>query len=242
MTSAEADPILNLTAKKGVGRPRQVSLEQIYEAALGIGLENLTLQGVAEVLGVTRTALYRHVDGKEDLITKFVGDVTQRFPVEVYNGEGWAHWANRFAKALLDMYMGVPGLADYTVRKTHTGHSVLIRHEMSIKAAKESGFNDLEALYATRAIVEFVATWVARSQRGGGMENKAEIHPDVEFRKFVLEQKADQYPNLKCSLLAADRHEPLHRFEFTLEALIFGLASRLGDCGTPPTPRLKAKG
>ncbi|MES2536455.1 MAG: TetR/AcrR family transcriptional regulator C-terminal domain-containing protein [Pseudomonadota bacterium] len=214
-------------AKRSVGRPRQVSLDQILDAAAIIGLEKLTLLAVADALGVTPPALYRHVSGREDLISKFVGYITERFPVPAYEGEGWSNWATRFAGALRDMYSAVPGLADYTIRRTHTAHSVLIRHEMSIQAARQSGFDELGALYATRAIVEFVAGWVAQSQRRESAEREGAIHPDVEFRQVVIKETGNQYPNLKDSLQAASKLQPSHRFDFTLRALIFGLANSM---------------
>lgn len=214
-------------AKRGVGRPRQVSLEQIFAAAADIGLGNLTLQAVAETLGVTPQALYHHVKGREDLIAQFVGGITERFPVQPYTGQGWASWAVSFAQALLEMYAAVPGLADYTIRRTHTGHNVLIRHEMSIKAARQSGFDEVGALYATRAIVEFVAGWVARSERRNVTERELEIHPDLEFRQSVLENSDEKYPELKKSLQAAGDLEPSHRFDYTLRALIYGLENNM---------------
>lgn len=55
------------------GRPAQISLEDIERAALELGLSRLTVQGVATALGVTPTALYRHVDGKLGL-ERLVGE------------------------------------------------------------------------------------------------------------------------------------------------------------------------
>jgi len=229
-------------AKRSVGRPPQITMEQINAAALEIGLDKLTLLGVAKVLGVTPAALYRHVDSREDLVARFVADVTEQFPIPGYQGEGWADWASRFARSLLDMYTAVPGLADYTLRKTHVGQSVLHRHETSIRAARESGFAETEALYATRAIIEFVAAWVARSQRRDVSGEESAIHPDLEFRQSALAFDSDQYPGVKSSLRAVlkDKRDPLHRFDFTLDALIAGLMSRRGNPDLPPA-RLSRK-
>ncbi len=80
----DALPFSSAAVKRGVGRPRAVSLEQIFAAAADIGLGNLTLPAVAGILGVTPKALYHHVKGREDLIAKFFGDVTERFPVPSY--------------------------------------------------------------------------------------------------------------------------------------------------------------
>ncbi|MES2910030.1 MAG: TetR/AcrR family transcriptional regulator [Pseudomonadota bacterium] len=213
--------------KRGVGRPKQVSMEQIFAAAATIGLGNLTLQAVAEALGVTPPALYRHVQGREDLIAKYVKDVVERYPAPEYHGEGWANWATRYAQALMEVYGAVPGLADYSIRRTDTGHNILNRHEISIKAAKDSGFNEVSAFYATRALIEFVAGWVARHERRNVFERELKIHPDVEFRTHILEETGDDYPNLKAAVEAVTQLSAAHRFEFTLRALIAGLDSTM---------------
>ena len=215
--------------KRKVGRPSQLSLVQILAAASKVGLTNLTLQAVADVLGVTPPALYNHIEGREDLISKFVADVMDKFPVPAYQGEGWANWAAGYAASLLAMYEAVPGLADYTIRRTSTVTSVLDRHEMSIMAAKESGFSDLEALYATRAIIEFVAGWVARKERRDALERELKVHPDEEFRNYVIQKGRDEYPHLKGALKAATSLNLSHRFEFTLRALIGGLEVSISD-------------
>jgi len=223
--SKRSDP----TLKRRVGRPSQLSLGQILSAASKIGLPNLTLQAVADVLDVTPPALYNHIEGREDLISKFVANVMDQFPVPAYQGEGWSNWAANYAASLLAMYEAVPGLADYTIRRTSTGTRVLDRHEMSIMAAKESGFQELEALYATRAIIEFVAGWVARKERRDALERELKVHPDEEFRNYVIQKGSDEYPHLKGALKAATSLSLSNRFEFTLRALISGLEVVISD-------------
>ena len=51
------------------GRPRRLTLDQILDAGLAIGLDNnLTMAAVAERLGVSATVLYGYVSGREELI------------------------------------------------------------------------------------------------------------------------------------------------------------------------------
>ncbi|HTW06583.1 MAG TPA: TetR family transcriptional regulator, partial [Acidimicrobiales bacterium] len=55
-----------------MGRPARIARAQVLAAALAladeVGLESLTMAGVAERLGVTPMALYRHVANKADLL------------------------------------------------------------------------------------------------------------------------------------------------------------------------------
>ena len=225
-SASEGSTRLNehLRVRRPVGRPRQVSLKQILAAAEQVGLEHLTLQAVAAALNVTPPALYRHVRSKDDLISKFVIASIDRFPIDFRPNELWADWAPRFARALLKMYEAVPGLADYTIRQTQTSDDVLLRHEASIAAARRSGFDEISAFYATRAVVEFVASWVAREQRRRNLERSQGAHPDVTFRTHVLEAAAERFPNLAGSLRAVTGLGINDRFDFTIAALIDGLS------------------
>src|SRR4029453_14519169 len=68
-----------------MGRPPQISRPAIVTASLAIaderGLAGLTMQAVAERLGVTPMALYRHVDDKADLLDSVVEALLTELPL-----------------------------------------------------------------------------------------------------------------------------------------------------------------
>ncbi len=55
------------------GRPRQIELDDIMRAGRSMGMARLSVKGVAAQLGVSSTALYRHVDGRWGL-ERLVGE------------------------------------------------------------------------------------------------------------------------------------------------------------------------
>ena len=55
---------------RGVGRPRIVTEREIHVAALDIGLQNLTMNRLAERLGMGTSTLYSHFKSREELIDK----------------------------------------------------------------------------------------------------------------------------------------------------------------------------
>lgn len=55
------------------GRPRAIEAEDIVRAGRELGLRGLSLNAVARRLGVSSTALYRHVDGRWEL-ERMVGE------------------------------------------------------------------------------------------------------------------------------------------------------------------------
>ncbi len=67
-----------------MGRPRQIDRPAILAASLALadraGLAAITMQAVAERLGVSPMALYRHVDGKADLIDGIVECLLAELP------------------------------------------------------------------------------------------------------------------------------------------------------------------
>lgn len=98
-----------------MARPRLISADAILEAGLAIGLADLSVSAVAERLGVTRTAIYRHGPGRAALETlvgeHLLGQVEpppdRQQPLDAYLREfGW--W-------LRDISRSTPGLADYMV-------------------------------------------------------------------------------------------------------------------------------
>lgn len=58
-----------VSPRRPVGRPSRISVDDIERVGVPMGLRDLTVQAVATELGVTPTALYRHVDGKFGLET-----------------------------------------------------------------------------------------------------------------------------------------------------------------------------
>jgi AcrR family transcriptional regulator len=67
-----------------MGRPRQIDRPAILAASLaladGAGLAAVTMQAVAERLGVSPMALYHHVDGKADLVDGVVECLLAELP------------------------------------------------------------------------------------------------------------------------------------------------------------------
>jgi AcrR family transcriptional regulator len=68
-----------------MARPRRIDRAAVLRASLAIadeaGLDAVTMQAVADRLGVTPMALYRHVDSKGDLLDGVVESMLDEIPV-----------------------------------------------------------------------------------------------------------------------------------------------------------------
>ena len=73
------------------GRPPRISQEQIVSAARSVAGKNLTMQAVADALGVSRKALHYYVGDREGLLTLMVLDRFDRelAPVELPEDDEW---------------------------------------------------------------------------------------------------------------------------------------------------------
>ena len=61
------------------GRPRTLTRERIAEAGMQIGLPALTFTGVANALGVSHVALYKHVPNLEELKRLVAAEIFERW-------------------------------------------------------------------------------------------------------------------------------------------------------------------
>ncbi|MGO3886500.1 MAG: TetR/AcrR family transcriptional regulator [Mycetocola sp.] len=100
---------------RGPGRTARISRDHIADAALSLiadeGMAALTLQRVAERLGVKHSALYRHVSGR----TELERIVAERF-VELANWpdpvDDWRLYLNSVAESLDSQCGRIPGMMD----------------------------------------------------------------------------------------------------------------------------------
>ncbi|MEV0676060.1 hypothetical protein AB0I60_05995 [Actinosynnema sp. NPDC050436] len=95
------------------GRPSRIGAADIERAGRAIGLAELTVQGVATALGVTPTALYRHVDGRFGLETLVGESVLAELRVVDDPAHDVAGHLVSFAVQLRDFVLDHPGMSGY---------------------------------------------------------------------------------------------------------------------------------
>lgn len=151
-------------------RSTPLSEPQIVEAALRlahrVGVERLTMRGLAEELGVTTMATYRHVKSKDELIRLVADAVLSRTSVND-DGRAWDVQLWDISRANRDEFVKYPGLVDYL-----THHELLPagRRQMaeSIGLMRNAGFSPEDARQAYAALYSYLWGRIALTSRISG--------------------------------------------------------------------------
>ncbi|MFF4988396.1 TetR/AcrR family transcriptional regulator [Streptosporangium saharense] len=151
------------------GRPGQITVRDIERAGRAIGLEGLTVQGVATALGVTPTALYRHVDGKFGL-ENLVGEslLAELAIVDRPEHDAAEHLLS-FADQLRDFVLEHPGMSSYLQVLFPRGRSGAALLEGEITSLARRGYEpDAAAVVCgTVALLAISLAAAEESQRRG---------------------------------------------------------------------------
>ncbi|MEM9514641.1 MAG: helix-turn-helix domain-containing protein [Actinomycetota bacterium] len=94
--------------------------QAIVEAAVDLGLEHITISAVARAVGVSPSALYRHVDGRNDLLLAAVRHVTLQIPLPP-DGVNWADYLRLFATNIQRHTVRFPGHFELVTQYLHVG-------------------------------------------------------------------------------------------------------------------------
>jgi AcrR family transcriptional regulator len=105
------------------GRPAQISVDQITAAAIEVvdreGLEALTMRRIGAHLGVAAMSLYRHLPGRDAILSTVVNHLFATALADLDAGPTWAEALTAFAVAyrrmLLEHPNAVPLLATHPV-------------------------------------------------------------------------------------------------------------------------------
>ncbi|MFF1817906.1 hypothetical protein ACFVWG_11470 [Kribbella sp. NPDC058245] len=157
--------------RKTGGRQAQIGLADIEREGLRLGLANLTVNGVAGALGVTPTALYRHVDGKlglESLVGEAV--LAELHLIDDPADDLTAHLLS-FAQQLRTFVIDRPGLAAYMQGLFPRGASGVRLQREAIDALGRRGYGAAAAVMLSGTVASLAINLVAAEERHRPYEN-----------------------------------------------------------------------
>ncbi|HVV23385.1 MAG TPA: TetR/AcrR family transcriptional regulator [Pseudonocardiaceae bacterium] len=196
-------PTLTLTAIAHAG----------IEIADADGLAAVTMQRVAEHVGVTKMALYRYVPGKDELVA-LMTDIGIGEPPDLTALPGdWRTRLDAWTRAMFDRFARHPWSLEATVGVRPVGPHEIGWLERAVAALADTGLNGGEMLD--------VAAVLAGHARAMAVQSAATDAPEqVLTAAFAEVLRADEtrFPALRAALVSAAEHDSQDK------ALDFGLA------------------
>ncbi|AEV72660.1 transcriptional regulator, tetR family [Mycolicibacterium rhodesiae NBB3] len=205
------------------GRPPRISREQIVAAARSVATSDLTMQAVADALGVSRKALHYYVGDRAGLLTLMVLDQFERelAPVELPTDD-WQATLRAYAVAyrvgLIRVGIG-DHATDFTQLRGLSTSAALALADRVLEALLAAGLDPDSArhgLTAASNIAQSAAQTVVAQTASGAHRHRAET------TQALAREPRDTYPALRRVLASAQPSErdAETQFEFELDAVV----------------------
>ncbi|MBY8871429.1 TetR/AcrR family transcriptional regulator C-terminal domain-containing protein [Micromonospora sp. PLK6-60] len=213
-------------------RKPPLTLERIVDAAVALldqhGVEGLTMRSLAQQLDVTATALYWHVETKDDVLDLAVDRIFGDVPIPEVSDD-WAGDIRALTRgwrsAMLD-HPWAPGL----VGRPMLGPNVLARTEFLQAALVRGGHSGRQLAVVTRVLANYV---IGASLTEATWRRTADPQARAAAREHVTAH-ANAYPTLTASGHLDDaRWDDDLLFEEGLDGILRAVART----GTPEEPQ-----
>ena len=202
-----------------------LSLEAIAQAGIGLadaeGLATVTMQRVADAVGVTKMALYRYVPGKAELVALMIDIGIGEAPQSGAAGD-WRLRLDEWARQMFSRFWRHPWALEATVGPRAIGPNELGWMEAAVATLGGTGLDGGEMLDVAATLAGHVrAIAQQRSARADGRPEQA-MQAAVAT---LLRGREERFPALKAALDSAAEHGSQDK------ALDFGLARILDGVG-----------
>jgi TetR/AcrR family tetracycline transcriptional repressor len=183
-------------AKARRGRPRLVDRDRIVEAAKRLDPATLTMQALADEIGVDRKTLHYHVDSRASLL-KLVAADTFRAALDSHHftpEKDWRKAIHSFAHITRDAVSAAGAWAGYVDFQTEGDLEALRPAEAAAVALVDAGLPEADAgrVVATLAVLAFAS---ARDRMAS--DARTGRHP----QEPIIEQALDRAPEGHFALI-----------------------------------------
>ena len=213
----------------GTKTRERLTRERVIEAALRVldaeGLEAVTMRRIAREVGVEAMSLYNHVKDKDDLLDGIVGRILLEFPVPDDGiATDWASYGRQVAHGWRAVLMAHPNALPLVGSRPPATDdpAVLLPIETALRALRDAGLSDRDAVTAFHAIGGYIFGFVMmESGQAFGMPG-----PGHQPSGFGFEVSPDELPCLTACmpyLIGCDFDE---QFAFGLDLMIEGLRAK----------------
>lgn len=210
---------------RGRGRPARIDRERILEAARALGPENLTMQAVADRLGVHRKALNYHVRDRDGLLELLLMDTlrSELGKCEIVLHGEWQEVLRSFTVAIRESLVRTGEFHDTVELPATTGLLTLTWVERVAEVMIDAGFEGRTVELALGLVAELTYA----SARDAVLAARYGEHPQAPELRPLLDSAPEAELPIMRRLLAQPRNSSDEQFAFDLDILIAGLERRL---------------
>lgn len=212
------------TTRRTRGRPPAIRLDDVIEAAADTPLEELTIQGVAERLGVTRAAIYHYVDNVDQLRRLAARAAMVELSFDHSAAGSWQEWIEGWARAIRRWRIanGTAGPGMFLTADVLVSESLLAAIEHAVVVLIESGFPEEEAARGVQFLIGMI--WINTQDELVAAGSPDGVHPQV---RALVESEVLDSDALEVLRRADPFTNPDRRFEHELGLAVEALESRL---------------
>jgi AcrR family transcriptional regulator len=195
-----------------------------------VGLRELSMKAVADVLGVSPQALYRHVRDREALEVLVGEHLTARLELPDDVGQTWTDYLVELGQRMRQALLPHPGLGSYLRRLGTASAGSLRIIDRCDQVLVARGLRPVDAFMAGGTVANFTIGYVEH-------EGTAAITIDTRerFARAVEAIGPDRLPVLTQAVAEYRQLGVESYFDWSLRALVRGIAAQLAD-GVVPTP------
>ena len=206
------------------GRPARIGRPDIVRAALHLGLDAVSMQGIAEHLGVTTPALYSHVSGRAEVVELAATELRGRLRTFASAADDWRGWLEDFA-ALVRRHLATSAATLIDGLRGPELSSRVGIGERGLQLLIDEGLTPTEAGYAVWLVFRVAIT-------AGPAREAPPFAGLVDDTGAVLGPgAAGELPATAAVQRALAEDGPHDTFAFDLAAVLDGIAARVATAG-----------
>lgn len=208
---------------------------RIVRAALRVadaeGLSALTMRRVATELGTGAMSLYRHVPGKEALVSLMIDEALGEDVLPDQPSGDWRGDLRMVASMMWDFIQRHPWYPEAVMERPPITPRGLAAFEFALSMLDNTGLPPNERV----VIVATVTSTVINAAQNAAAEARARSRFRVTDEEIVSSVSAflgpilerGEYPRLREALTSADRLDPKQEMQVSVELILDGAAARI---------------
>jgi AcrR family transcriptional regulator len=214
------------------GPKPSVSTDQIARIAIRIadreGLPAVTMQRMAQEVGLTTMALYRYFPGKADVIARMIDSVADSSLHFRETSSRWNSRLKKWAQCCRAIYLDHPWFLEATTaRRSPMGPNELAWMEAALSMLAESGLESKKRYQAFFTLIAHVRGHATFEQAGRSSGARKKW---VSELAQTLQQEPGRYPTLLNVLGSGAFTENLMgAFEFGLDCILDGVRAQISS-------------